>query len=178
VKRMAAFVLSLGLVGVSTAQAQCLCGLLMQSYNSQLQTMQPMYQAQSPFGVFAPRQAFSEMSANARSLDNSGGITAESHGIPRTKIEDESERMAPTPTFSLQSGSYDGAIKVTISDAAPDAVIYYTLDGSKPQWDSPVYTGPITVSKSAHLVAIAIPPHRLRSAPATASYDVKQREIF
>ncbi|HSY81131.1 MAG TPA: chitobiase/beta-hexosaminidase C-terminal domain-containing protein [Gemmatimonadaceae bacterium] len=178
VKRMAAFVLSLGLVGVSTAHAQAMNGLMMQSYNMQLQGMQNFYQAQSPFGVFAPRQAFSEMSANAKSLDNSGGITAESHGIPRTKIEDESERMAPTPTFSLQSGSYDGAIKITISDAAPDAVIYYTLDGSKPQWDSPVYTGPITVSKSAHLVAIAIPPHRLRSAPATASYDVKQREIF
>jgi hypothetical protein len=149
----------------------------MQAYNSQLQSMQPMYQMQAPFSVFSPRQSFAEMSANARSLDNTG-MTAESHGAMRTKIEDESERPAPTPTFSIQSGSYDGPITVTIADAAPGATIYYTLDGKAPQWDSPVYTGPITLSKSAHLVAIAIPAHRLRSAPATASYEVKQREIF
>jgi hypothetical protein len=178
VRRITAFVLSLGLVGVSTAHAQMFGGLYMASYNSQLQGMQNFYQAQSPFGVFAPRQAFAEMSANARSLDNSGGITSQSHGIPRTKIEDESERMAPTPTFSILSGAYDGPITVTISDATPGATIYYTLDGTAPQWDSPVYTGPITISKSAHLVAIAVPPHRLRSYPATASYEVKQREIF
>jgi hypothetical protein len=179
VKRITVLVLSLGFVGVTaTAHAQGFPGLMMQSYNAQLQGMQNFYQAQSPFGVFAPRQAFAEMSGNAKSLDNTGGFTAESRGVPRTKIEDESERAAPTPTFSLQSGSYDGSVKVTITDAAPDAVIYYTLDGSKPQADSPVYTGPIVISKSAHLVAIAIPPHRLRSAPATASYDVKQREIF
>jgi len=177
VKRIAAFVLSLGLVGVTTAHAQAYGGLMMQSYNLQLQGMQNFYQAQSPFGVFAPRQAFAEMSANAQSL-NSTGFTAESRGAMRTKIEDESERVAPTPTFSLQSGSYDGTVTVTIADAAPDAVIYYTLDGSKPQWDSPVYSGPITISKSAHLVAIAVPPHRLRSYPASASYEVKQREIF
>jgi len=178
VKRITAFVLSLGLVGVSTAHAQCFCGLMMQSYNSQLQSMQPLYQAQSPFGVFAPRQAFAEMSANAREFDNTGGVTAQSHGIPRTKIEDESERVAPTPTLSLQSGSYDGTITVTITDAVPNATIYYTLDGKAPQWDSPVYTGPITISKSVHLVAIAVPAHRLRSYLATASYEIKQHEIF
>ena len=165
------------LVVAGSAGAQGFPGLLMQSYNSQLQTMQPMYQAQAPFGVYSPRLQFAEMSANAQAV-NSTGFTAESRGAMRTKIEDESERPAPTPTFSIQSGSYDGPITVTISDAAPGATIYYTLDGSAPQWDSPVYTGPITVSKSVHLVAIAIPAHRLRSAPATASYEVKQREIF
>jgi hypothetical protein len=177
VRRITAFVLSLGLVGVSTAQAQMYGGLMMQGYNSQLQSMQPMYQSQSPFSVYSPRTAFAEMSANTKSM-NSTGFTAESRGAMRTKIEDESERMAPTPTFSIQSGAYNGPITVTIADAVPDAVIYYTLDGQAPQWDSPVYTGPITISKSAHLVAIAVPPHRLRSYPATASFEVKQREIF
>lgn len=163
------------LVVAGSAGAQIMAPL--QTYNMQLQSMQPLYQAQAPFSVYSPRSYFSEMSANARALDNTG-ITAESRGAQRMKIEDESERPAPTPTFSIQSGSYDGPITVTITDAAPDATIYYTLDGKAPQWDSPVYTGPITVSKSAHLVAIAIPAHRLRSVAATASYDVKQREIF
>ena len=176
-KRAIVLVLSLGLVGVTTAQAQMMNGLMMQGYNSQLQGMQPMYQAQSPFSVYSPRSAFAEMSANTKAMDNTG-FTAESRGAMRTRIEDESERPAPTPSFSLQSGSYDGPVTVTITDAAPGAVIYYTLDGKAPQWDSPVYTGPITISKSAHLVAIAIPPHRLRSYPATASFEVKQREIF
>jgi hypothetical protein len=175
--RRTVFVL-LGLVGVATtAHAQAMYGLMMQNYNLQLQGMQNFYQAQSPFGVYSPRLAFSEMSANAQAM-NSTGFTAESRGATRVKIEDESERVAPTPTFSLQSGTYDGTVTVTISDAVPDATIYYTLDGKAPQWDSPVYTGPITISKSAHLVAIAVPPHRLRSHPATASYEVKQREIF
>ena len=165
------------LVSAGALQAQAMGGLMMQSYNSQLQSMQAMYQYQAPFSVFSPRQAFAEMSADTKAM-NSTGFTAESRGAQRIKIEDESERPAPTPTFSVQSGSFDGPVTVTITDAAPDAKIYYTLDGKAPQWDSPVYTGPITVSKSAHLVAIAIPAHRLRSAPATASYEVKQREIF
>lgn len=176
-RRITAFVLSLGLVGVSTAHAQAMYGLMMQSYNLQLQGMQNFYQAQAPFSVYSPRLSFAEMSANTKAM-NSTGFTAESRGAMRTKIEDESERMAPSPTFSIQSGTYDGPITVTISDAVPGATIYYTLDGKAPQWDSPVYTGPITVSKSVHLVAIAVPPHRLRSYPATASYEVKQREIF
>lgn len=164
-------------VAAGSAGAQSFGGLMMQSYNSQLQSMQSMYQMQAPFSVYSPRQSFAEMSANVKSMDNTG-FTAESRGAMRSRIEDESERPAPTPTFSIQSGSYDGPITVTIADAAPGAVIYYTLDGKAPQWDSPVYTGPITISKSAHLVAIAIPPGKLRSAAATASYEVKSREIF
>lgn len=169
---------ALGLLMVVAGTAQAQFTLPMQTYNSQLQNMQPMYQMQAPFSIYSPRSYMAEMSSSAMSMDPTGGFTAESRGVPRVKIEDESERPAPTPTFSIQSGSFDGPITVTISDAAPGATIYYTLDGKAPQWDSPVYTGPLTISKSAHLVAIAIPAHKLRSAPATASYEVKQREIF
>jgi Chitobiase/beta-hexosaminidase C-terminal domain len=167
--RKTALVLA-GLVGaVATAQGQMIT-LPMQTYNSQLQTMQPLYQAQAPFGVYSPRLQFAEMSAEAKSMGSA--MTAESRAVPRRKIEDESERPAPAPTFSPQAGRYTGTTMVTIADVAPDVTIYYTLDGTKPQADSHVYTGPIKVSKSAHLVAIAVPAHKLRSAQVDASYEI------
>ena len=62
---------------------------------------------------------------------------------------------APTPTFSPAGGSFSGPQMVTIADAAPGATIYYTTDGSYPTTSSPVYAGPIAVSTSVTLAAIA-----------------------
>jgi Chitobiase/beta-hexosaminidase C-terminal domain len=169
--RNAALVLA-GIVTATAAQGQI--SLPMTQYMSQVQSMQSMYQMQSPVQIFSAREEMSQMKSETQYMGSS--LIDPSKAKP-IKIEDESERMAPTPTFSVQSGSYKDAVTVTITDAVPDATIYYTLDGSAPQWDSPVYTGPITIKKSAHLVAIAIPARRLRSYPARASYDI-QRDLF
>jgi hypothetical protein len=62
----------------------------------------------------------------------------------------------PTPTFNLVGGSYAAAQSVTISDTAKGANIYYTLYGSSvPSANSMLYTGPIAISKSTTLNAIA-----------------------
>jgi hypothetical protein len=60
------------------------------------------------------------------------------------------------PTFSIDGGTYNRSISVTISDATRDAVIYYTADGSKPTASSTKYTGAILVGASETLKAIAI----------------------
>ena len=59
------------------------------------------------------------------------------------------------PTFSLASGSYTTTQEVTLSEITPGATIYYTIDNSTPSVSSTKYTGPITVSSSETISAIA-----------------------
>jgi len=80
--------------------------------------------------------------------------------------------QAATPTFNLASGSYNSAQSVTISDSTPGATIYYTTDGSIPTTGSTVYGGPITVSTSETIAAIAASSTTSQSAIATAAYTI------
>jgi hypothetical protein len=66
---------------------------------------------------------------------------------------------------------YPAAQLVTISDATPSTVIYYTTDGSVPTSSSTKYTGPITVSAAETISAIAILPSA-SSSVVTASYTL------
>src|ERR1700678_2263909 len=68
-----------------------------------------------------------------------------------------STQTAP-PQFTPPSGSYATAQTVTIADSTANSVIYYTLDGSTPTHSSPVYSGPITVSNTESIQAIASAP--------------------
>jgi hypothetical protein len=77
-----------------------------------------------------------------------------------------------TPAFSLASGAYASAQSVTISDATPGATIYYTADGTAPTIASTVYSGPITVSASETLQAIAASGSTAQSSIATAVYSI------
>jgi hypothetical protein len=87
---------------------------------------------------------------------------------------------APTPTISVAATSNPGISTVTMSDANPNATIYYIDQAGTPSPGSSVYTGPITVgpysavttSGSTVVVpfqAIAVAPNYLNSAVASAS---------
>jgi O-glycosyl hydrolase len=67
-------------------------------------------------------------------------------GIPQTA----------TPTFSPLPGTYSGSQTVSISDATPLATIYYTTNGTTPTTSSTVYSGPLTVSVSQTVQAVAL----------------------
>jgi N-acetylneuraminic acid mutarotase len=60
------------------------------------------------------------------------------------------------PTFSVAPGTYTIVQTVAISDSIPGADIYYTTDGSVPSTSSTRYTGPITVSSSQTISAVAV----------------------
>jgi hypothetical protein len=49
------------------------------------------------------------------------------------------------PMFSLQGGFYQNPVSLTLSTSHPNAVIRYTLDGSVPTINSPIYTSSINI---------------------------------
>lgn len=82
------------------------------------------------------------------------------------------ELAAATPVFSVGSGTYPAAQSVSITDATPGATIYYTSDGTGPTTASTVYGGPITVSSSETIKAIAVAVGYNTSAVASAAYVI------
>ena len=77
-----------------------------------------------------------------------------------------------TPTFSPAAGTYTSAQSVSISDATSGATIYYTTNGTTPTTSSTQYTGPITVSATETLEAIAVATGDTNSAVASATYTI------
>ena len=77
---------------------------------------------------------------------------------------------AATPVITPGTGTYSSSQQVTISDATPGAIIYYTTDGSVPSGASTKYTSAITVSSNETLNAIATAPGYAQSATASATY--------
>ncbi|MEA2539182.1 MAG: hypothetical protein QOH35_548 [Acidobacteriaceae bacterium] len=81
--------------------------------------------------------------------------------------------QTPTPQFSPAAGTYTTTQTVTISDSASGAVIYYSTDGSTPTTSSTKYAGPITVSGSTVIKAMATFSGLTNSNVATASYTIQ-----
>jgi hypothetical protein len=82
-------------------------------------------------------------------------------------------RQAATPTFSLASGTYTLAQKVTISNASAGVIIYYTTNGTTPTALSAKYTSTgIIVSTTETIKAIALAPGYSQSAIASAAYTI------
>ena len=67
------------------------------------------------------------------------------------------KETVPMPTFSTNGGTFDigTSVEVTIT-AITGASIYYTLDGTDPVANRTAYTGPITISETTTLKAIAV----------------------
>ena len=78
----------------------------------------------------------------------------------------------PLPVFSPAPDSYTTEQSVKISDSLPGAAIHYTIDGSTPTANSPLYTVPIQVDNSVLLQAIAISAGAAQSGAAVGMYTI------
>jgi LysM repeat protein len=80
--------------------------------------------------------------------------------------------LLPAPTFSPAAGTYSTSQSVAISDATAGTTIYYTANGTTPTTSSTKYSGPITVSATETLEAIAVETGYSNSGVTTAAYVI------
>jgi hypothetical protein len=98
-----------------------------------------------------------------------------------------SNMIADTPVFSLAPGTYFGTRTVFLSDSTNGTnnngnTIYYTTDGTTPTTSSMVFSngpgvdsGPITITDSETIKAIAVAAGYEDSAVATATYTIRHQ---
>jgi hypothetical protein len=77
-----------------------------------------------------------------------------------------------TPTFSVEAGEYTEAQSVEIACATAEAIIHYTVDGTDPTAESPVYNEAIAVGQTMTIKAIAMKEGMANSAIASATYTI------
>src|SRR5207249_3758210 len=80
---------------------------------------------------------------------------------------------AAPPTFSPAGGTFVGSVAVTMSTTTSGASIYYTTDGSTPTTASSVYTGPVTLTKTTTLKAMAAASGMANSSVTSAAYTIR-----
>jgi hypothetical protein len=79
---------------------------------------------------------------------------------------------AAQPSFNPAPGGYTQSQSVTISDTTPNAVIYYTTDGSAPTINSPKYAAAILVGQTETINAIATASGYITSPVASGTYTI------
>ena len=77
------------------------------------------------------------------------------------------------PVYSVSPGIYTSPQTIMITDATPNATIYYTVNGViANSYSGTVYRGPVTIDSSAVLSAIAVAPDGTASDPILANYVI------
>lgn len=78
--------------------------------------------------------------------------------------------VAPSPVFSPPGGVFSGALSVTLACARAEAQIRYSLDGSAPTTNSPLYAAPLEISTNSEVLARAFVPGWVASPVAGAVF--------
>jgi hypothetical protein len=106
-------------------------------------------------------------------LDGVGGNEAVGTNIV---IASATGNLVPTPPpqvaapWFLPASGTNVPVSVTITDATPGAVIYYTLDGSLPTQSSTLYTGKVSLVTAIVIRAVAFTNGWLPSVASVANY--------
>jgi Chitobiase/beta-hexosaminidase C-terminal domain/Fn3 associated/Galactose oxidase, central domain len=121
-------------------------------------------------------------SSTGISYEGSGGAStvtvqavAKAPGYPISGVLSETysvDAVTGPPSLSPAGGTYSTPQQVKMSDNTPGATIYYSTDGSTPTASSTAYTGPVTVSTTEALNAVAIAPGWGTSGLITANYII------
>lgn len=77
------------------------------------------------------------------------------------------------PTIFPAAGTYEGSVLVSLSSVAPEALIYYTTDGTTPTAASTRLTAPLTLTATTTVRAIAIGPGGTTTTEATSTFNIE-----
>jgi hypothetical protein len=84
---------------------------------------------------------------------------------------------AASPVFSKPGGTFDDSTDVELAADSPAASIHFTLDGSEPRADSPVYSEPISITRTTLLKARCYEPGLAPSVTAVQTYTMLDEEL-
>ena len=102
-------------------------------------------------------RAIPAQKSHSRGRDVNGGSSWSvfTTATPNTSNTGAMLEYAPLPIFSQSSGYYSAPFDLTLSCADPNAILYYTTDGSKPDNSANLYTGPFNISSTSVVKAVA-----------------------
>ena len=87
---------------------------------------------------------------------------------------DYRQGYGPTPLFSDVSLYHEEPFLLSITTGDPEAVIHYTLDGSKPDESDPVYTEPLAIAEDTAVRAVSAVPGKVMGEEMSATYLFRQ----
>jgi glucose/arabinose dehydrogenase len=79
-----------------------------------------------------------------------------------------------TPVFDPASGPITNGTPLTITCATPGSTIFFTLDGSSPTTNSPLYSGPIAINGGITVQAFAVESNYVNSAIQSTFFQLVQ----
>jgi gliding motility-associated-like protein len=106
----------------------------------------------------------------ARMTDGSANWGVSTNPSPGASNSNVNDPYVSKPEIFPSAGFYTGNVQVTITVADPNAVIYYTLDGSVPTTSSTLYNGPINLIFTSPVKAIAVNPGNPNALPSFIDY--------
>ena len=119
------------------------------------------------WAIASPALADGPYTARAQQSDAAGNT-----GTGETATFTVDTTPPPAVTTTPPAGRYSTPQSVSLVSEV-GAVIHYTTDGSDPTRASPTYTGPLTVSSSQTIKALALDSAGNRSAVATYAYTIE-----
>ena len=158
---LATALLALLLSLVASAHAQDDAGMAAQQ--AAQQAMQATQQALQDMQLATATQQALQANDQAMQQAMQNALASTPSPLPR----------AAKPHFSPAAGKFASATLVSIQDGTPKAEIFYTLDGTEPTVFSDPYNGPILISSTIRLKAIARSPIYSPSRVASAKYVIK-----
>ncbi len=137
--------------------------------------------------LYSPSQTLlSQLNVDVAQLDNSNGCLPDNNtgnitlfgtatpGATNNGSQGFSQYQLP-PVFSVNAGFYNAPFSVTITNPNPvqqNSVVRYTTDGSEPNNNSTLYTGPVFIFTSTVLRAKCFANGFLPSPAMAASYFI------